>query len=1186
MEPVVAAWLLKEIVAPDAYSRSVDQLRQQSWRKTVIRAVRERHGGPSRRYKKWLRQDSTFELLVQRTPEAFEELVTSLAAAESRLLFRRAEIDRETAEALVVETIRAFLPALDPSLATAVADHRAEHRHLEVLDRLDASRSFADRLERLPQTASELLRASAESHPIAERVVNAIVEGDPRATLRCWSIEMPSWMAPAPGTVFAALGMLAQAYGLRSEASRFFERAAELGHEVQRSLARAAFEAAAAAESNRAAALMDRAKQLDDDEFVNLIGAAIAEDPDAVLAVDFPDATEALVVVLRAYALRSTGRIDEAIQLLSGSLQSPPNASIALMLGEALLQRSVDRQTTSRMGDRRRAVDLAVEARDARRRWRGNSGEAVELACRAALMAGEYETVLRLGTTEPTGKALPQEAARPEVKFAVSQAATALGDRETLAEVASSTEGFHRALLEADLAAQAGASSPELAEQYKRAWELAGNEEAKVAVWIGASHAGVHPLPGQAELDAKGGDLPILCRGAQLLANGDLDEAKALLRPRRDSESACRLLVGVLVEAGDIDGAVRELSDMAQRFATIDPLIRAAELLAQRERINEAVEFSDKALLSTPVGSGSRGLLHEIGVAAANNRQAWHEMETRVRAWIDELGPSRRRSYLLALARFNQTDAKGAWRVLQELGEARPESAGEARLWITLAAQFAPAGGTLSTALELVEQHSGDRDVRAAGVNAFLLMGDDKCDIDPDELARWEQVIRDRADDDDPYDTFISITIPDDPEGQVEALRPYLEPQARRMEEWLKKVRNEGFPYGMLAVAAGRPYTAAVIHRAAGFIPLASPSDEVKVLELQDARNAMDGGQSLVDNSALATGWHVQDLWPLLVGAVGGLYTTDESRRDAALSATNYSDRQAGTLGWDVASARPVLHEDDEEVLVKLNEHASWVRGQTAGLPTRNTGLEGSTRMQRAREAGAWMVSFEVARSSSIALWADDVGLRTLARNEGVPAFGTDSLLRALCERGRVSQQRVSEAFNELWGYYYVDLPWDEASFLHSVRANNYRSGPAVLAVTRKPFWSDLQRALALWTSVIEEAGRCDPSAVAHWVYAGCVGVSGVVEPAQALQLSAGLLVKSAGAVQSDPTAFASCAEAATQAAADTSQPDPVELALRMTLELLTGSIGLQMAATEVAKIGRELAGDHRSALRRVLFEG
>jgi hypothetical protein len=622
---------------------------------------------------------------------------------------------------------------------------------------------------------------------------------------------------------------------------------------------------------------------------------------------------------------------------------------------------------------------------------------------------------------------------------------------------------------------------------------------------------------------------------------------------------------------------------MAHRFANIDHRIRVVEILVGDDRVADAAEHADRTLTMVPAGRRERNFLHEVGVAAAHNRNDWADMETRVRAWINESGPDRRRRWLLALTRFNQADPDTAWQVLQEGGPCEPESELEVQLWIVLHARYRPSPETLSSILTLVDRFPGDNAIRASAVNAFLLMGEDKGDVDDLELARWQVLIRDRAENPDPEDTFVAITVPDDADGLVDAFRPLLEPQALRIEEWLVKVRNEGWPYGMLAVAAGRPYTKTLAHRAAGFLPIASPNPDIVNEELAAATSALKAGHVIADLSVVTTAWYIQDRWPQLFGAFTTVEVTAESKRDAAISADDLVPRSSETLGWDLRTGRPAIFETDDDQLNRLEAHLTWVNLQISSLSTRP--VAASDDPTRSDRAGAWITSFEAARAAGLTLWADDIGLRSLARNEGIDTFGTDALLKALESKGRLQGEVVTEIYRALRDEYCVDFPLDAAWVIDSARRTEWAPGPALLAMSRPSAWADLRVAYDLWEQVATEAGVSNHTKVAGWVYAASNALVGAVDARTATQLVAGVLVKAAGIVSSDPMAFAACAEAAAQVLSERGLPDPTELALAMAMDLLAQRVGPSEAASAIARLGGELADDHRAALRRILFD-
>lgn len=227
-----------------------------------------------------------------------------------------------------------------------------------------------------------------------------------------------------------------------------------------------------------------------------------------------------------------------------------------------------------------------------------------------------------------------------------------------------------------------------------------------------------------------------------------------------------------------MDDAVAELVDTAERFDNPDHLVHAVEILVQENRLEEAAPLAERTL---PLIAGARdpirNFIHEVGAAAAHNRGSWKEMEERVRAWINDLGADSHRRWLLVQALLNQVEPDAAWRVLREGSELEPETAFQAQLWTSLYAKYGPGPESLSKMLALCERFPDDADLRAAAVNAFLLMGDDKGEVAPDEVVRWQALVKQRAENPGERDTFVSLHIPDDPDGMIEAFREFLEPQ-------------------------------------------------------------------------------------------------------------------------------------------------------------------------------------------------------------------------------------------------------------------------------------------------------------------------------------------------------------------------------------------------------------------------
>ena len=561
-----------------------------------------------------------------------------------------------------------------------------------------------------------------------------------------------------------------------------FEKVADLGFDRHRHYTRAALEFSAAEDNDRCAALLDRARAAGPGSLADFLEAGIAQNWNQMLSlVSREDALlDPVTASLYAQALLGLSRSDECIDFLSDAVaQHPEYAGFRVRLGNLLFDRSMSPGTTSRARDLRSALGLAEAARDLRRSWHGGAADAVELACRTAMTAGDLPRVLELGLVPPDGEALPDEAAEPEVQFAVAQAALALGRTEHAGRVADAATGFHQALIQADLLGAANEDPSAVAAQYHRAWELAETDDEKIRVWLGAASFGVEELPGHDELRFPADDVEALVLAQVEVAHQRYQSAIDTLRPLRNSEPARRMLSDAYIGAGRLDDAVAELVDTAQRFDNPEQLVRAVQLLVGQNRIDAAAPLAARVLpLIAGVEPRVRSFIHEVLVHTAHDRGAWRDMEEQVRAWINDIGVNPHRRWLLVQALLNQAELDGAWRVFREGGELQPATPLHTQISTALHPRFEPGPESLAKILALCDQFPDDADVRAAAVNAYVRMGDDKGDLEPEVVNRWQALIAQRTESPGENDMFLPVQVPSDRAEMVETFREFLEPQA------------------------------------------------------------------------------------------------------------------------------------------------------------------------------------------------------------------------------------------------------------------------------------------------------------------------------------------------------------------------------------------------------------------------
>ncbi len=1196
----VVIWLATEVVAPDLFARAIDALRSDDEIRRLMSAVREDAGfDPGGGYRRWLESDDTWADLVDRTDEAYRRLIASLAIERSRRRFLRDRaVDEGTAVRLVDATLGHFVASLRPSNAIAVVGQRLDTRLDTVVDhlhqiskRLDESTKLESRLSQLPPPVRRIL-ATTEHRSYAERLLRVVVTEDRRGAVEGLVRVNPPWLQNAPPVIQLAVGELCESYGLDAEAEHFFVAAADGGLDRAFLYARAARAAVLGGDAARSQELFEHARKVGGGGAVEMMAAGLAADPAGILA-SMPESEaleHPLLTILYGTALRTSGESQRAISFLTTAVARWPDFSgPALELAWVLLGRAQSTATTSRSADRARAIELALRVREQRREWGGDASEAVHVACLAAMTGSDFGLAVRLGALPPDGEALPTEADHPDVRYAVFQASLALGNVDRARAIAESTsDGFQAALLSAEILTATSAHRDAIAQEFQRVWPLAKRDEDRAAVWFAASEAGIEPLPGQSELDARTDEIPILVYSQADMANGRFAEAATRLRSRPASESCARMLSHALAKGGRLDEAIMELEAAGNRFDNPDHLYAAARLLIEADRINDAVDIADRALIRLPASlADQRAFCHQVGISAAHDRGAWGDMATRVRAWINDQGETPGRRWLLVQALQNQGAFDEAWAVMRDEPALEPANPFTAQLWIVLSARFRPGP---DLAVEILDIHdrfaAADSNVTRAAVNAFVNMGEAKGEIDPAALARYHALMERReaiatASSDD---TFFSLNVPDTVEEFVETFRPHLEPRAQQMERVAERVAFGG-PYGLLSAAAGLSYTAALVQRGAGCLPIEGRDSARLSAELAAARSAIDG-PAAIDLSTVCCAWYLLDLWPQIRSGVTRIEAPSPARDDVVRALDSLTPRPAGYLSWDTHTGRPVMTDADPVELERIEAHIAWVAEAISQVTVRDWPSLVTDDFASHNDARLlpWLAAVDLAKQSGLPLWADDVGLRSLARDVGVPSFGSVALLTALEEHGRLSPVQRRTAMRVFRDEYCVDLELDVEWMQSSAAAAEWRAGPAMVNFARPAVWADIEAAFSVWREIVQAASNADSKLIGPWIHAAATGICRGVPPDRCSAVVASLVCRGLLAGDFESSVFTDCLNAGRQACKKAGAEDPLAATVKLLLDLLGEHLGPAAAAKLVSTFASDLEEEDRAQVSQLVF--
>jgi hypothetical protein len=1198
-----ALWLLGNVVAPDAYQRTVNHLKSRTAEGQLAKCVGEQVGPyPKRVFRRWYRTEKTWYALVEGGQESFDSLVSSLVEASAGRWFRH-EFRPDEAEDIVRAVVGGFMKTLAPSDAVAVADYRsserdavldanAESRMSQVLSRfddidqrLDATIDFDARVAQLPQPARRSmagLGASREAMWLLD-----IAEAEiPREAFVQLVADIPAWLSGATGPVLVAAAELCRCYGVHLGAGRLFELAADISADRAYCYARAALEFETVGDSDRRRQLIERATSLGADSRVEAIAAALDEQPSRVLKlVSEQDAlSEPFLIILRLYALHEADSIDEVIALLDLALeQAPEAAGLMVELARAKLLKSRLPTSIGRHDYQSSALELSLQARGLFREWRADASRAVLLACEAAFMRRQYARVVEIGTAPPDGEALPTEASNTEVRLAVAEAAIASGNTHLAQRVISHVpQGFQRAIIEAELLAQTSANPNTLQSAFDAVWTEAKEQEPEHQrlYWLAASSAGVE-LRGLDVLAARADDLSVIVEAQLHSARGDHNAALAMLRRGQQSELTTQLLVDALVGNDDIDGAVDQLTAAATRFNDTRHLVHGVDLYVRNGRHSAAASLARNALLLVPSTlREERAFLHQVLVERAGTEGAWREMAVRARAWIEDLGSQPTNRWHLALALNNSTDVAGSWRVLQESPILNPTTAQEARLWTFLASRESPGPSTADRIISLVDAYPTDTELISLAINGFFAQGDVWGAVSPNTIGRFQRLLTDHSAEYGSNEEAAAFVLGGTAQEMIEQLRPSLERRARLLNDRAEKVRH-GWPYGLLALEADRPYALTLIYRAVGCLPIATIDIDRVRAELVAARAGLNQRVAL-DLSSLVVGSYIKDVWPVLRGHFARIDLPQPALSDI-LSTVAFLEREAtGSLSFDTAAQAIRIYATDAATTAQLLEQGQWAASQTAELSIVDWPHLGELGDLIDDRHLPWLAALDVAKSQGIPLWCDDLGLRTLAADFGVPSFGTASLIRALVDSADIDGAFGQTALRRLRDEYAVDLPLDSEWLRFSAAIDQWKPGPSQYFFSRKAAWANAQITNSLWSELVQSAAFVEPVRVVGWVEAASHGVIRATTPLDAPKALASLAARAIAITGFDPETLGRCAATIREVGRAAGIVNPVPILIANLLEHLKTAVGAGAAAKLL--LSAHLVDEDRSVVRDLVF--
>jgi tetratricopeptide (TPR) repeat protein len=1056
----------------------------------------------ARTVRHWLRSDATRTLFKGYSDAALETVVSRLAWMAPGATAAAREANTATVVGMILRNyLRYSAPAEATGQSFAWLDQRIATLHTEltavradvnaaadrVVARIDAGSAFADAVMSLAPVYSEQATALRGIWPAVEQAAVQLADPDTRQeVLEQWSAHEPEFLDNAPADAYAWLGSLATDADAHGAGIRFLEQAVAIGvHPRGFYIAKiAAILADSDAEKARA--------YLNTHDDVHPLHVAVTHSLDQDLAGARDALTEWKPVereqvayrgVMLARVLAELGERNEAIAVALDTHSETASGTAALLAAQLLVERAARRQSVTRGADTRQAVDLALRVRDTRKKWGGDSAEAVEIAVGGILVEGDAERAWRLTQLPPDGDATPREANDGRVRRSAALIAAMTGRSARARELASSLgDAYDLAEVEALLAEDDG--DGEGARQcWRSAWDHARHSGEKLYSAMAIARLG-GALPDLTDLRSRYpepvGEIELV---AQVL--GAADPMASL----RANLYGSRLFVSELAGRYHADGndaqAAATYADGARHWSDPNLMLIAASTYRSAGMPSEAAQCAEEALdLGGSDWSGIRdaiGLIIEIEAA----RRHWNEAVGAARRLVAAAPGDVQAVWVLVRCQLHAGDLAAAWATLTSRGAPlKPTSREEILAWLQLNTRFAADAAFLDQALELMRDRIEDEEL----FGAFLIMAylpQTRFEPTPSQLAELHRVTNEYVQRHPDSQTFYTVQMGPD-ENPLEFVEEDLRARYEATRELYERVAAGALPLGILSSAVSKPYLEASLRRAAGRV-LAEESPRPAEDDASAVRAAAE--PVVLDPTAAHTlALLDESMRTALMGQAHTLLATDVAYRDVVQARDVLMLRSTGTIGWDPTLDRPTATEISSEDADRLAELANRVVDIYQNV-ARRTYPELKHFGPGETQRFAWLSSIDMAKERGQILWTDDRTLRRLARSMGIPAFGTLALIDRLAVERKISAAEKDVAVATLLTNYYADLGFNITTFRLGATMDVWQARGIAAALARPSSWADPAATINFTLSAIAQCAATAPDQVQGWALATAFGL-------------------------------------------------------------------------------------------------
>jgi nucleoside phosphorylase/DNA-binding transcriptional ArsR family regulator len=890
------------------------------------------------------------------------------------------------------------------------------------------------------------------------------------------------------------------------------------------------------------------ALSLPDDAF----GAFVEEFADLYPA--FLESTRLIATLAAGVVLRETpGQIDAAQILVDkiasgfpafrphpasasavAALTGPRASGVELELAMTLCAKAADSLSRISGFDRdaalTRAEDLALTARARRQDWGGPTADALVLAAQARALRGDIHGALAMLVPPPSGTAETAEATADPVIQTAAGLAAQVGNTDLALELAEKIEDPVDRRLATALALTARQDThPEAAAEYRVALgEITSGTrgDQRLRILLGLSLVATLNEDELSQLDALDSECADMVRAQSLFSVGNITQAQALARRYPDSDAALQVRVEALIHQGKTTDAVKALELFAVRHGYDERRLLQAALLAHTSGIVDDAERLARHLASSSDATRRR-TAREILLQTVSRREDWNAVLDQTRRLIADEGiaegdPNRddsrikyRWAQVYALHQLRRMH--DAYEVIRAEPRLEPTDRDRARLVASVLRTIAPsvtehdaadkAGGTEITQAEILtavaqaaQAFPDDEELVATAVmTAFMMPTGEQTDY---RLMMKARQLHQQFFEHFPHSKLIEkVTIGDSLSGLQEFLRDRLAPVADAAHQMQQAATAGQIPISACAAVLGRSHADMLIRNTIGCYVIRDPDEDTCAQEIAVARRALDTAV-VVDTSALFFSPITLESTAQLSAHFEQLLIAALQRDDILQSRSALGMRSSGWLGWDPRADQPIFTEYSEEVTRSWSDRADAL---AAAVDLCDVLPDAPSDFDDERHR-LWSAPIRLARERGVSLLADDAALRALARNQGVPAFGSLHLLEALVQDGVLPADVLEQAYRRLMELRVAELPVRDRLIAIARNEQWNLSGYAAFLFTRPSTWQPLAEGWRTYTALISVLPDKDPERAAGWCITALRGLCLVATP-QTVPAVAGMIM-------------------------------------------------------------------------------